>query len=99
MSIHAKFRTTRVKLKVTDVFVVASSSPTEWQRMGDQIDAAFIFARPDFVSVLRASHHAGPSVRFSDWLDPVVLICLKLTRADEDAIKKDVLKWGELTCQ
>jgi hypothetical protein len=25
---------------------------TEWQRIGNQIDAAFIFARADFVSVL-----------------------------------------------
>jgi len=27
------------------------SQATEWQRIGNQIDAAFIFARPDFVSV------------------------------------------------
>jgi hypothetical protein len=25
--------------------------PTEWQRIGNQIDAAFIFARADFVNV------------------------------------------------
>jgi hypothetical protein len=30
---------------------VADSEPTEWQRIGDEIDAAFIFARADFVSV------------------------------------------------
>ena len=27
--------------------------PTEWQRIGNQIDAAMIFARTDFVSVQR----------------------------------------------
>jgi hypothetical protein len=54
ISIHAKFRTTRVKLKVTDVFVVASGSLTEWQCIGEQIDAAFIFARAHFVK--RASN-------------------------------------------
>jgi hypothetical protein len=26
--------------------------PTEWQRIGSQIDAAMIFARVDFVNVL-----------------------------------------------
>jgi hypothetical protein len=26
--------------------------PTEWQHVGDQIDAAFVFARSDFVNVL-----------------------------------------------
>ena len=26
-----------------------STQATEWQRIGDQIDAAFIFARPNFV--------------------------------------------------
>jgi len=30
--------------------------PTEWQRIGDQINAASIFARADFVNVLRISH-------------------------------------------
>jgi hypothetical protein len=27
--------------------------PTEWQHIGDQIEAAFIFARADFVNVHR----------------------------------------------
>ena len=27
--------------------------PTEWQHIGNEIDAAFIFARADFVSVHR----------------------------------------------
>jgi hypothetical protein len=32
--------------------------PTEWQRIGNQIDAAFIFARTDFVNVHRdGSYH------------------------------------------
>jgi hypothetical protein len=29
----------------------ALPQPTEWQRIGNQIDAAMIFARADFVSV------------------------------------------------
>ena len=32
--------------------------PTEWQRIGNQINAAFIFARADFVSVLSKGHPA-----------------------------------------
>ena len=30
--------------------------PTEWKRIGSQIDAAFVFARSDFVNVLEFSH-------------------------------------------
>jgi hypothetical protein len=30
---------------------LAISKATEWQRIGNQIDAAFIFARADFVNV------------------------------------------------
>ena len=33
--------------------------PTEWQRIGNQIDAAMIFARPDFVKVRRTLRVAG----------------------------------------
>jgi hypothetical protein len=32
---------------------------TKWQRIANQIDAAFIFARADFVNVLWADHRAG----------------------------------------
>jgi hypothetical protein len=32
--------------------------PTEWQRIGNQIDAAMIFARANFINVLRVSHCA-----------------------------------------
>jgi hypothetical protein len=32
---------------------LAISQPTEWQRIGDQIDAAMIFTRTDFVNVHR----------------------------------------------
>jgi hypothetical protein len=31
----------------------AVSEPTEWQHIGNQIDAAFIFGRSDFVNVDR----------------------------------------------
>ena len=31
----------------------AISQPTEWQHIGNQIDAAFVFARADFVNVHR----------------------------------------------
>src|SRR4030095_12125514 len=33
-------------------FRPAVPEPTEWQRIGDQIDAAFVTARADFVNVL-----------------------------------------------
>jgi hypothetical protein len=29
---------------------------TEWQRIGNQIEAAMILARADFINVLRVSH-------------------------------------------
>jgi hypothetical protein len=32
---------------------LAIPQPTEWQRVTDQIDAAIIFARADFLGVLR----------------------------------------------
>jgi hypothetical protein len=46
-----------VKLRVldcvTDRVRLAVPQPTEWQRIGDQIGAAFIFARADFVNRYR----------------------------------------------
>ena len=39
---------------------IAIPQPTEWQHIGNQIDAAMIFARADFVNVNRA-------VSWSDW--------------------------------
>jgi len=36
---------------VADCVWLAVPQPTEWQRIGDQIDAAPIFARADFVNV------------------------------------------------
>jgi len=35
----------------TDSDAILSSGPTERQRIGDEIDAAFIFAQVDFVNV------------------------------------------------
>jgi hypothetical protein len=35
-----------------DYIRLATQQPTEWERIGNQIDAATIFARADFVSVL-----------------------------------------------
>jgi len=41
-----------VKLCVVDCMAdVALPQLTEWQRIGDQINTAFIFARTDFVKV------------------------------------------------
>jgi len=49
--------------------------PPEWQRIGNQIDAAFIFARSDFVNV--GGMHSGLSYRVADgW--PVFRILTKL---------------------
>jgi alkanesulfonate monooxygenase SsuD/methylene tetrahydromethanopterin reductase-like flavin-dependent oxidoreductase (luciferase family) len=36
------------------------AEPTEWQHIGDQIDATTIFARTDFVTVLWVGHCGGP---------------------------------------
>jgi hypothetical protein len=33
------------------IALLALPEPPEWQRVGDQIDAAFVFARADFVNV------------------------------------------------
>src|SRR5438128_7764402 len=40
---------------VGDSVSIAIPQPTEWQRIGNQIEAAFIFARADFVSVHQRS--------------------------------------------
>ena len=37
---------------VADRVRLAVTQPTKWQRIGNQIDAAMIFARADFVKVL-----------------------------------------------
>jgi hypothetical protein len=41
----------RVADRVTSGVRSTIAQSTEWQRIGDQIDAAFIFARADFVNV------------------------------------------------
>jgi hypothetical protein len=50
-----------VKLGVIDCIAqcirLAIPQPIEWQRIGNEIDAAFVFARPDFVNV----HHVKNS--------------------------------------
>jgi hypothetical protein len=38
---------------VDDSVSIAIPQPTEWENIGDEIDAAFIFARADFVNVYR----------------------------------------------
>jgi len=43
----------RVSDCVRDSIRLAIPQPTEWQRIGNQIDAAFILARADFVNVVR----------------------------------------------
>jgi hypothetical protein len=40
---------------------------TEWQRIGNQIDAAFIFARADFVKVL--NDHGPHAITFTVYVD------------------------------
>jgi hypothetical protein len=56
--------------RVADRIRSAIAKPTEWQRIGDQIDAAFIFARSDFVNMCRASHSGAvcePIVLDAQW--------------------------------
>jgi hypothetical protein len=49
----------------------AVREPTEWQRIGNQIDSPFVFARADFVNAVRAGQHARPAVRCIVWLDDI----------------------------
>jgi hypothetical protein len=49
----------RVPNGVRDGIGTVIPQATKRQRIGDQIDATFIFARTDFVNVSRASHHDG----------------------------------------
>ena len=44
---------------VADCVWRAVPQPTEWQRIGNQIDAAMIFARSHFVKVLEVLTDAG----------------------------------------
>ena len=46
--------------------------PTERQRIGNQIDAALVFAWADFVNVLWASHDTGQRLASSPWLGLMV---------------------------
>jgi hypothetical protein len=41
---------------IPDSARLAIPQPTEWQRIGDQINAAFIFPRADFVNVFSFCH-------------------------------------------
>jgi hypothetical protein len=41
----------RVARCIRDGIGIAIPEPTEWQRIGNEINAAFIFARADFVKV------------------------------------------------
>ena len=43
----------RVADCITDRIRLVIPQPTKWQRIGNQIDAAFVFARADFVKVHR----------------------------------------------
>jgi hypothetical protein len=39
-------------VRVAETWLPATIPQSEWQRIGNQIDAAMIFARADFVNVL-----------------------------------------------
>jgi hypothetical protein len=49
----------KVHSEIGSTVRVCVPQPTEWQRIGNQIDAAMIFARSDFVSV---DAHKQPDV-------------------------------------
>jgi hypothetical protein len=49
------------KRHVADCVWLAIPQPTEWQRIGDQIDAAMIFARADFVNVQQITYRSARS--------------------------------------
>jgi hypothetical protein len=50
----------RVSDCIADCIWLSVPQTTERQRIGNQIDAAMIFARADFVNVLNLSHFPGP---------------------------------------
>jgi hypothetical protein len=50
---------------------LAVPQPTKWQRIGDKIDAAMIFARSNFVNVLWVSHRNGQRLACSVWLSVI----------------------------
>jgi hypothetical protein len=52
----------------------AYRKPTEWQRIGNQIDAAMIFARSDFVSVQHPVSAIEPSITTSKTNGIVIFI-------------------------
>ena len=49
----------RVSAGIRESIGIAIPKPTEWQRIGNQIDAASVFAWPDFVDVRRTLRVAG----------------------------------------
>src|SRR4030095_10787015 len=49
-------------LRVADCVWLAIPQPTEWQRIGNQIDAAMIFGLSDFVSVQHPVSAIEPSI-------------------------------------
>ena len=51
--------------KIDGVIRLSVPEPTEWQHIGHQIDAAMIFARANFVNVLRIGHHDPLDYRVS----------------------------------
>ena len=46
----------RISDCIRDAIRLAIPQPTEWQHVRNEIDAAMIFAGPDFVNVLRVDH-------------------------------------------
>jgi len=53
------FRNIQVAMRNSDEIPDDAKAPAEWQRIGNQIDAAFIVARADFVNVCRTLRVAG----------------------------------------
>jgi hypothetical protein len=59
---------------VADCVWPAIPQPTKRERIGNQIDAAFIFARSDFVSVQHPVSAIEPSITTSKTKDIVIFI-------------------------
>ena len=73
--------------------------PTEWQRIGDQINAAFIFARADFVKVLRASHSCRAIGSLQRLVRPSRTYMFEVDNSRRGRNQEKCAKGGELTCQ
>jgi hypothetical protein len=74
----------RVANCIADCVWLAIPQATEWQRIGNESDAAFIFARADFVKVDRRLHQR--------WTLNHFFVAVRSAKEAESAIMKTLIK-------